>query len=291
MSVYGDDPLTGGVAEGCAPGEEILLVLWSNGAGKEYHAVMDNATGDPARLVWTGDGGALSRSLDFVEGNRVPLRNGAWNLVSHGVLTGYHKGAVPSTPQLPGVSWVPVASIGEAVPLKSIAGRYDRVISDDGTGSKYWNPANPLFATLNHISPGYGCWVKMKPPADGQPLSWMTVPGIPASGDESLPQGSAGWRLLGYWGNGVTYHKSGYDASGELLPLTSTDNVSLPSMELLWESVAGQYERTLTFDGTGAHTLNPALPAFTTVRYLGPGYGYWIKMKGPGTISYPAGTR
>ncbi len=293
MSIFGDDPSTANVTEGCKPGEEILLALWSNADAKEYYAYMDNATGNPARVVWTGGGDRLAPDLDFVEGNRIPLRNGAWNLLSHGVLKGYHSSASPPvTSQLAGVAWERVASLGDAVPFKSIEGRYDRVLGSDGTGTKVWNPALPQVSTLTYLGPGYGYWIKMKPAQDNQALSWMTVTGTLAGGTESLAL-NGGWTLAGYWGNRRTYSDNSvsYDATHDLFPLSGEEFVPLDSIGEIWGAIAGNYVRVTSFDGQGAHLWNPSLPQTRTLRYLGPGYGYWIKMNAPRTLTYPAGTR
>ncbi len=292
-TIYGDDPATPDVVEGCAPGEEIQLVLWSNADGKEYRAYLDNATGNPARVVWTGSGDQIARDLDFLEGNRIPLRHGAWNLLSHGVLKGYYGGiSPPGNPQLAGVAWEPVASMGDAVPFKSIEGRYDRVLANDGSGATVWNPGLPQYSTLRYLGPGYGYWIKMKPSADGQPLAWMTVPGAPAAGSESLAL-NTGWTLTGYWGNARTYfdNSASYNATGELLPVSAEEFAPVNPIGEIWSSIAGSYVRVTSFDGVGAHLWNPSLPQTRTLKYLGPGYGYWIKMNAPATLSYPAGTR
>jgi hypothetical protein len=207
------------------------------------------------------------------------------------VLKGWHKGATPlATAQLGNVTWEPVVNVGESPLLKSIAGKYDRVLGNDGTGATFWNPTLPTISSLSYLAPGYGYWVKMKP--SSQPLAWMTVPGTLSSGAESLAL-NVGWTLTGYWGNERTYADNGvvYDARGELLPLTAWEFAPLPSIGDIWASIAGNYVRVTSFDGQGAHLWNPSLPSTRTLRYLGPGYGYWIKMNAPGVLSYPSGTR
>ena len=66
---------------------------------------------------------------------------------------------------------------------------------------------------------------------------------------------------------------------------------ALSSIGGVWSSINGTYVRVTSFDAQGAHIWNPLLPAFATLRYMGPGYGYWIKMNAPGTMAYPPGTR
>jgi len=291
LTMYGDDPLTAGVTEGCISGEEIQLALWSASDRKLYTTYVDNATGLPPVLTWSDNAVSLPVDLDFIEGTRIPLRTGAWNLFSDGVLKGWHRGATaPVTPQLDNVAWEPVSTVGDSLPLRSISGKYDRVLGNDGTGATFWNPTLPSISSLSYLAPGYGYWVKMK--ASSQSLAWMTIPGQLATGAESLAL-NAGWTLAGYWGNERTYtdNSVSYDATGELLPLTAWEFMTMTSIGDIWASIAGNYVRVTSFDGQGAHLWNPSLPVTRTLRYLGPGYGYWIKMNAPGMLTYPAETR
>ncbi len=289
--VYGDNAATSAAVEGCTPGQEVSLVLWSSSEGKEYHGYVDGASGSPAAAVWDNSLSSLAADLDFIEGTRIPLRTGAWNLFSYGVLQGWHKGAVPpAAAQLDNVTWASVANVGETLPLRSISGKYDRVLGNDGTSATFWNPSMPATSSLSYLAPGYGYWVKMK--SSSQPLAWMTVPGAPAGGSESLAL-NTGWTLTGYWGNERTYADNSvtYDPTGELLPLTASEFAPVNSIGEIWSSLAGNYVRVTSFDGAGAHLWSPSLPQTRTLRYLGPGYGYWIKMSAPGTMTYPPGTR
>jgi len=282
MAVNGDDPLTDNVVEGCRRGEEIQFVLWSASEQKEYTAYVDAATGLPPMIVWTDNVTQIGVDLDFIEGVRIPLRTGAWNLMGHGVLKGYEvAGTQFGAPQLPGTVWEYVASLGDAFPMRSIAGKYERIIGNDGGGARIWNPALAQFSTLRAFVPGYGYWIRMKSAA--QDLAWMTVPGTPAGGLESL-QLNPGWTLLGYSGSDRLYNADGYDPSGLLVPLTVKDNVVLPSLGDYWSSIAGLYGRVMAFDASGALQWNPAMPTFSTLKYVAPGYGYWMQMRSAGTL-------
>ncbi len=284
MPVYGDDPSTDNVVEGCAAGEEIQLVLWRASEGREYTAYLSSA-GAPVSVAWTTDRDAIAVDLDFTEGQRVPLRNDAWNLVGYGVLKGYHSGASPpASPQLPGIDWDNVSSLGDAVPLKSIEGKYVRVIGDDGNGARFWHPALPGMSTLSYLAPGYGYWVKMKPSA--QRLSWMTVPGVRTAGAESLAL-DPGWTLCGDWEADDVYRLNSYDASAELLPVDATGDVPFATVAEMFASVSGCVSRVSTFDGSGAKMWISSLPQFSTLKYLAPGYGYWIRMDCAGTLAPP----
>jgi hypothetical protein len=283
MAVYGDDPATAGVVEGAVPGEEICLVLWRVSEGKEY-AAYGSPTGAPASITWTTDGGTVAADVDFAEGQRIPLRTGAWNLFSYGVLQGYQAQNRPSpaADQLPGVTWTGVPTLGDAFPLMSIAGKYDRLLGNDGTGATFWNPALPTISSMAYLAPGYGYWVKMKP--SSSPLSWLTVPGSRTLGTEQLPL-NRGWTLAGYWG-GPVHHVSSFSPWGALFPVDTYDNVVHATIGDLWYSLGADYVRVTSFDGTGAHLWNPSLPSLSTLRYIGPGYGYWVKMSAWRSLTY-----
>ncbi len=292
MAVYGDDPATADVSEGCSPGEEIQLVLWSKSDQRKHFAYLDAATGEAATLTWGGDGLANDNvTLDFVDGNRYPLRSGQWNLMSFGVLKGYFKGeSQPASARLDNVAWEQVGSLDDAMPLRSLRGRYDRILGNDGGGTKTHDPMLQGFSTLTSLAPGYGYWIKIKPSTDNQELAWMTVPGAPAAGSEALSL-NAGWMLAGYWGNGRTWHAAGVDPAYQLGPVSATDNAGLSSFGDLWGSLSGNLLRAVSFDGAGAHIWNPSQPGFSTMRYLAPGQGYWIRLNAPGTLRYPEGTK
>jgi hypothetical protein len=293
MEIYGDNTATTGAVEGAGQGEEICFVLWSDSEQKAYYAYRNGTTGDPVSVTWDNAAGSATVDLDFVPGNRYPLRNGAWNLFSHGVLTGYYRGSVPTKPQLSGVTWNNVGSLPSsmvnAFPFKSLGSKLDRVVGNDGSGNKLYLAGTG--GTMTYFGPGYGYWVKMKPSSDNQVLSWMTVPGSLSAGTETLTLGADNtvWTLAGYWGNEVTYNLSGYDASSELLPVSGTDNVVVNPMGQVWASITGSYDRAVTSDVTGNHLYLP--PAPSLIKYVGPGYGYWIKMKNQADLTYPAGTR
>ncbi len=289
IPVYGDDVTTSAVVEGAVPGEELCLQLWRASDSKEYSAYLGPGS-NPVTVTWSNAGDSLSADgLDFVEGQRIPLRTGQWNLVSFGGLKGYYKTpSAPVNPQLAGVSWSQAATMGDSLPLKSIEGKYDRVLGNDGAGMRTWDPSRPTFSTLATIGPGYGYWIHMKPASNGQPLAWMTVQGARATGAEPLDLG-VGWTLAGYWGR-VVYNDIRMPGSpqSELLPVDGRDNVALPSMGDLWNSVSGNYARINGFDG-GTKIWDPARPTFATLKYMGPGYGYWIKMTAPAALSYSVG--
>ncbi len=293
MSVYADDPLTPAVVEGFKTGEEMLLVVWRASEGREYVACTTPPPEvQPTGWRWTFNNDQIQILGDWVDGQRIPLRTGFWNLVSHSLLSGYYKGpSFPAGAQLEGISWTQVATaggLGDAFPLKSIEGKFDRVLGNDGNGTKTWDPARIAFSSLSSLAPGYGYWIKMKPSIDNQPLAWMTVPGARATGSETLALNS-GWTLAGYWGPDVFNDSATAAPMTGLFPVDtySSDNVLLSSMGDLWGTLGSDLSRVISFDGGGSKIWSYALPGFSTLHAIGPGYGTWVRMSAPGTLSFP----
>jgi hypothetical protein len=292
MPVYGDNPATIDNVEGCTAGEEVLLVLWSASEQKSYYATRNGATGAPASaLLWDNTAVPSPLDVDFIEGQRIPLIPGRWNMVSFGVLRGYLLSiGVPPTNRLTGATYDNVSGtrMTEAFPLKSIDGLYDRVMGSDGlTGTKVLNPSDNV-SGLRVLSPGYGYYVKVAPST--RPLVWMTFPGPLAAGNEQLQlTGSGRWTLLGYWGNERIYHNSLIDPSVQLSPLSATENALVSSIGDVWSSLGTNYDLTMMVDGSGTKTWK-RVDGTGFFRYLAPGYGYYIKMNSPAMLSYPDGT-
>jgi hypothetical protein len=290
MTVIGDNPATDNIVEGCRTGDDLLLVYRSNADGKEYYA-FDNGAGGPLALVW-GAGAPEAVTPRFIEGNRYPLRTGGWNLFGYGTLHGYRTdlagGLSGGLTAVPGHIDEYVANVGESFPLKSIEGKYDRILGNSGSGMKSFQPSLPQFATLDNVAPGYGYFIKVKPSA--RELVWVTVPGPAATSAATFANVPAGYALLSFFDEGSRYRMTGYDDSAELTSLRTlaTETASTDagaSIGAVWGAIAGKFDRLVMYDAAGAKLFVPALPAqFNTMKYIAPGYGYWIK------VTDPAGT-
>jgi len=92
---------------------------------------------------------------------------------------------------------------------------------------------------------------------------------------------SAGWNLISFPIKNCYYDS----ASPPAIPmLTGVNYVKVNSLSEVLTSIAGKYIVVRGFDVNGAKTFDPLLPQFSTLHYLAPGYGYWIKMNEPGTL-------
>ncbi|MGQ9667071.1 MAG: hypothetical protein ACUVWB_07120, partial [Anaerolineae bacterium] len=144
--------------------------------------------------------------------------------------------------------------------LASINGKYTRVLSFDCTlgAISYYPSLPPSLNTLKTMDPWHGYWIYMTQEAH------LVIEGIEAPDHYPLSL-CTGYNLVGY------------------LPNTA-QNVA-PALV----SIAGLFESVMGFDPIlGAQTYYPSLPPLlNTLTQLRPGRGYWIKMTGPGTLTYP----
>jgi len=64
---------------------------------------------------------------------------------------------------------------------------------------------------------------------------------------------------------------------------------SVVSVSDILTSIDGQYDVARSFDINGGHTYDPVVPDFiNTLDYMGPGYGYQIKMSSDGMLDWSA---
>ncbi|NOY69713.1 MAG: hypothetical protein GXP53_09560 [Deltaproteobacteria bacterium] len=102
---------------------------------------------------------------------------------------------------------------------------------------------------------------------------------LAGAGVYSVPL-SAGWNLISFPVKTCFY--TGTQPSEPMLPGTLFQPAA--SINDVLASIAGQYEVVRSFDSSGAHTYDPALPGFSDLEYIAGGYGYWIKMTTAGNL-------
>jgi hypothetical protein len=97
----------------------------------------------------------------------------------------------------------------------------------------------------------------------------------------------AGWNLVSFSTN-VCYYTGPEPPAVPMLPGVIYRQVS--SINDILASVDNQYEVVRSFDAQGAHTYDPALAeVLNDLRYLAPGYGYWIKATAPCELTLTGG--
>ncbi len=138
--------------------------------------------------------------------------------------------------------------------LDSIDGRYDRVLGETGA----YAPSVPdVFNTLKELHPGQGYYVRISDSTSASAL----IEGLTVPVTTPIPL-HAGWNWIGY------------------LP-----EATLPITEAL-QSIEGQYQRVLSLD----KAFDPALPEYSTLRFMEPGKGYLLYANQAITLTYPVET-
>jgi hypothetical protein len=274
IRVWGDDPATL-EDEGASPGDPLTFLLWDSLQQVEVplEAVL---TGSPDPVVWTTQGDLLPVELATVCQEAIPLTTG-WNLISFRTNRCYFGSAQPpAVPLLEGT--LPVAaSISEA--LASIDGQCQAVRSFDAAGAHSYDSNLPaVINDLCYLAPGYGYWIKVSQPCTLILAGGRVLPSAPATLGPS-------WNLVGCWANEVCY--VGQPPGVPFATPPAPAMVQVAEVQDLMPGIIGTYDVMRSFDGAGAHTYDPTLPAFLSdLPYVGPGYGYWLKMRQAAELSY-----
>ncbi len=210
---------------------------------------------------------------------RIPLRKG-WNLISFGVNKCFYTGTTqPTAPMIPGIEYVKVNNIADI--LISIDGQYSYVRGYDTVttplGFKNYIPG--LTPTLKYMAAGYGYWIKVKDTAnvDQNGLIYLEIEGPRVPANTPVPLAASAWNLVGYLGNNVLY--TGTSAPTAYYP---DDRVMTPTSSVadIFNSISGRYSYVRGYDTvTNPLGFKNYIPGVTpTLKYTGPGYGYWIKV-------------
>lgn len=286
LAVYGDD-LTTEAKDGAIDNEQISFRAWQAQSGQ----MIDLSPIGPDEPRWlAGEINQVNLTTTFQQ--RIPLAVG-WNLISFQINSCFYE----SEPQVfipQGTAMVNVGYLQEwlsddqSSPLRDAldpnqAGDWQRITSFDVAGAHLLDrniPSN--FNSLKYLSVGYGYWIK------------MNQPGVLILNGQYIPEDTSlvlqsGWNLVGYIPHTICLGEldqeyicpftNGYyqeDEQIEYQQLTSSLSEALVSIE-------ATYRRLTTFDPCqGATIFDTMIPPFAnTLHYLGPKYGYWIKIEDP----------
>ena len=203
---------------------------------------------------------------------RIPLQTG-WNLISFGVNKCYYVDAQPAADidLIDGIEYEEVSGISDI--LSSIEGQYSYVKGFDLTGAKSYN-LSP-WSDMKYMAAGYGYWIKVNNDAtvDENGLIYLELEGSLVAGNKAISL-HPGWNLAGYLGNKVQYKNAEptvHFPEGCEMTLLTSGNIGD-----VFSSIDGQYSYVKGFDATGAKSYN--LSPWSDMQYVGPGYGYWIKV-------------
>jgi hypothetical protein len=273
MHIYGDDVSTQGIKEGPAPGEKLTIKIYDISEDSEYSAgFQESGMVDSIKMEFSlafTPNASIQMNMQAFPQQSIPLHIG-WNLISYSTNTVYYVGQIPTVFLIEGVQYKSVQSIAEA--LTSIDGQYTYVRGFDSTGAKSYN--NTPFSDMKYMAPGYGYWIKIKDDADVDEngLVYFKPEGTFISGKTAIRLHPS-WNLVGYLGNKVMY----VPPKPVNVPFPDgTIFCKVSDKSCFLASIDGQYEYVRGFDKTGAKSYN--LTPFSDLTYVGPGYGYWIKV-------------
>jgi hypothetical protein len=276
LHVYGES--SPGAGDGASSGSPLVFKIWDKSTMTEYSATTTVQDSSPDPPQYEGGYSQKEVDLETVMAQRIPLRAG-WNLISFSVnMCFYDSESPPDVDMMPGVQYQKLANIGEL--LGSIDGKYTTVSSFD----KYYahtfdpDPAMADFNDLHYMAPGYGYWIKMTEPGV------LEIDGARVSSSATLDL-STGWNLVGYW---LDVGKYDSDTEPDVDLPEGASFTQVDSISTVLSSIDGKYTTVSSFDKDYAHTFDPdpAMADFNDLHYMAPGYGYWIKMTEPGTLSY-----
>ncbi|CAN2042182.1 hypothetical protein GMMP15_720036 [Candidatus Magnetomoraceae bacterium gMMP-15] len=206
--------------------------------------------------------------MNMVSYDRIPLHKG-WNLFSFRVNKCYYINEKPDVPMINGIEYEQVDDIDDI--LSSIDGQYSYVMGFDETGAKVYN-LTP-WSNMKYMAAGYGYWIKINDDADvdANGLVYLELEGTQIPYDTTIPL-HEGWNLVGYLGSQIQY-------VGDIPDTNFPKDAFIHKIDALsnaFSSIDGSYSYVMGFDADGAKVYN--LSPGSNMNYVGPGYGYWIKV-------------
>jgi hypothetical protein len=149
------------------------------------------------------------------------------------------------------------------------------------------NPATPEHEgaavgdtlTLRVWDPARGREFTAVAPAATLPVTWTqdgdkAILGLEVYCGLEIPL-RQGWNLVSF-ATDTCYYTTPLPPTAPMLPEARYQQVA--SVAAALASIEGKYSLVRGFDQRGAHTFDPAAPAYVNdLTYLAPGYGYWIK--------------
>jgi len=203
---------------------------------------------------------------------KIALHEG-WNLISFSTDRCFYVGSKPDIRWINELVYESLTDIGDA--FKSIANSFSIVHGFD-TEPRTYNPLNPIASNMKYIAPGYGYWIKIKDtaPFDDNRLIYLEIGGEALQQNYALPL-NPGWNLVGYTGLDVRY-------SGSIPEAPFPDDPAKTMVaNLLEDSFCSISDSLLIIQGfdTEPRAMNPENAIASNMKYVGPGYGYWIKIQ------------
>ncbi len=262
VRVYGDDKTTP-EKDGVAQGDTLILKTYSQREEMKYslHLISDAYTYE--------EGTQKICNWRYRNIQRIPLHTG-WNMISFNVNKCFYTGTKPACDMIEGIEYEQVNTVAEI--LSSIDGQYSYIRSFDCTGTKSYNLTQ--WSDMSYMAAGYGYEIRINEDADVDEngLIHLELEGSLVSGKTPIPL-QPGWNFVGYLGGKVLY--TGATPPALHYPEDTTMN-SVRTIGDAFCSIDGKYMYVEGFDKTGIISYN--LTRWSNLKYVGPGYGYWLKV-------------
>lgn len=205
-----------------------------------------------------------------------------WNFFSFPVNKCFYKGK-PPTDQPANVELVNIEDLG----FKTMADWFNSTIISEKKLDKVWeiligpngtivNSVSSLANNISHISPCTGYQVKIKKDAGDV---YLSIKG-PIFEPKNPIKLSKGWNMIGYPIR-TGYYGSGIPPTG--MELDKWVKVDKPVAKHVFSSIEGKYSMIFGYNGFYCPEFPPEL---NSLRYIAPGYAYWINMKEPAKLIY-----
>ena len=273
IHVYGDDPNTDEIKEGADLNDILYFKIWDQSEQNEYDAKV--ISGDNNFIKF----GEKEINLGLVVTQVIPLVAG-WNQFSFSVNKCFYIAEKPTVNMIDGIEYVKVESIDDI--LSSLNGQYSYVKGFDINGGKSYNKS--MFSSMKYMAAGYGYWIKVDDNADFDSTGqiYLKFEGVSVQPDTSISL-FEGWNLVGHIGNKVQYIKEKPFVS---FPKVEKNGVVKEYVEYklynsipdIFNSINGQFSHIRGFDEKGAKSYSINIPDMGDLKYVGPGYAYWIKV-------------
>jgi hypothetical protein len=203
---------------------------------------------------------------------KIALHKG-WNLFSYSTDRCFYVGAKPDISWINELVYEQVTDLGEV--FESISNSFS-IIHGFYMDPQVYNPLSIFATNMKYIAPGYGYWIKIDDmaPFDVNGYIYLEIGGVTLETNHAIPL-NPGWNLVGYTGTNVKY-------TGAIPDVPFPDNPEKTQVtHLLTDAFCSITDDLLMVQGfdTEPRALNPENAITSNMKYVGPGYGYWIKVK------------
>ncbi|MGA1869875.1 MAG: right-handed parallel beta-helix repeat-containing protein [bacterium] len=224
----------------------------------------------------------IERAIEIGSPQQQIILQAGWNLISFQVNRCFYDTKTLPSARIPNsVEYHKVSNMSDWLSTV-IDSSWQRVVSFDQEGAHILDKSLPEEVnTLHYMSLGYGYWIEM------DDTGTMTIEGPFADADTPLIL-NEGWNLIGYIPHNVCcgskpqedlhpYRSGNYREDEIIYSVVSQSVVSAG-----FGNIADDYLRVISFDpvnGAMMYDSDELSEEVNTIHYIGPKYGYWVKIK------------